>query len=112
MSKKHNNNMTRPLAMMLAAAGFVALASGTAQAASCPTFESVGLKGMTHDGRSRMVELKYNGDWQLALNKLQITVDILNATDNSNVERYEKRLSVMRCLADNANDSVIQQATK
>ena len=101
----------RSLAAALAVAGFLAFATGSAQAA-CPTFESVGWSVITHEGRTEMVQRIHGGDWQPTINFLQKIVDNLKATNNPNAERYENRLLVVRCLADSRTESKIEQAYK
>ena len=95
----------------LAVAGLLAFASGSAEAA-CPTFESVGWSVITHEGRTKMVQRVYGGDWQLAINHLQKVVANLKAANYPNAERYEKRLSVVRCLAKSETGVQVEQASQ
>ena len=114
----NHRSLTRSLAATLAVAGLLAFASGSAEAhsrsaeAACPTFESVGWSVITHEGRTKMVQRVYGGDWQLAINYLQKVADNLKAANNPNAERYEKRLSVVRCLAKRETGVQVVQASK
>ena len=107
----NHRSLTRSLAATLAVAGLLAFASGSAEAA-CPTFESVGWSVITHEGRTKMVQRVHGGDWQPTINFLQKVADNLKAANYPNAERYEKRLSVVRCLAKRETGVQVVKASK
>ncbi len=103
--------LTRSLAAALAVAGFLTFASGSAEAA-CPTFKSAGWSVITHAGRTKIIQKFHGGDWRPSINLLQKKVDRMKARNNPNAERYEKRLSIFRCLAESQTGKQVEQVAK
>ena len=107
----NHRSLTRSLAATLAVAGFLAFASGSAMAA-CPTFESVGWHGMTQKGYAQVIDKLYGGDWQAAVAKWEHVTGKLIATGSPKAEKYEKRVSLVRCLAESQTGKQSEQASR
>ena len=67
---------------------------------NCPQFNNVAFSGnMTHQSVAKYVFLKHGGDWNTYVNKWERLVEKMSATNSKKVPYFKRRLSVIRCIA-------------